>query len=76
MSVAQLVEHHTFNVGVLGSSPSGHTNKYFGKITAADCNSALHYQIVVLEFAVGGFESLSSHKKARAKAKGCGKQKE
>ena len=26
--VAQLVEHHTFNVGVLGSSPSGVTNRY------------------------------------------------
>ena len=26
-SVAQLVEHYTFNVGVLGSSPSGITRK-------------------------------------------------
>jgi hypothetical protein len=26
-SVAQLVEHNTFNVGVLGSSPSGITKK-------------------------------------------------
>lgn len=26
-SVAQLVEHDTFNVGVLGSSPSGITGK-------------------------------------------------
>ena len=26
-SVAQLVEHNTFNVGVLGSSPSGITQK-------------------------------------------------
>jgi hypothetical protein len=25
--VAQLAEHHTFNVGVLGSSPSGVTNQ-------------------------------------------------
>jgi hypothetical protein len=25
--VAQLVEHYTFNVGVLGSSPSGFTKK-------------------------------------------------
>ena len=29
-SVAQLVEHNTFNVGVLGSSPSGITNKTGG----------------------------------------------
>jgi hypothetical protein len=27
-SVAQLVEHDTFNVGVLGSSPSGITKAY------------------------------------------------
>ena len=27
-SVAQLVEHYTFNVGVLGSNPSGITNDY------------------------------------------------
>lgn len=26
VSVAQLAEHHTFNVGVLGPSPSGDTN--------------------------------------------------
>ena len=26
MLIAQLVEHHTFNVGVEGPSPSGHTN--------------------------------------------------
>ena len=26
-SVAQLVEHYTFNVGVLGSSPSGITKR-------------------------------------------------
>jgi hypothetical protein len=26
-SVAQLVEHYTFNVGVLGSSPSGITSR-------------------------------------------------
>ena len=31
--VAQLVEHHTFNVGVMGSSPIGVTKK-FGTVFA------------------------------------------
>ena len=30
--VAQLVEHYTFNVGVLGSSPSGITEKQILKL--------------------------------------------
>lgn len=33
-SVAQLVEHYTFNVGVLGSSPSGITTKASKKFEA------------------------------------------
>jgi hypothetical protein len=31
-SVAQLVEHYTFNVGVLGSNPSGITNSAKRKV--------------------------------------------
>jgi hypothetical protein len=31
-SVAQLVEHNTFNVGVLGSNPSGITGKSLKEI--------------------------------------------
>ena len=39
-SVAQLVEHYTFNVGVLGSNPSGITEKDLRKF------KTIHYQIV------------------------------
>ncbi len=34
VSVAQPVEHHTFNVGVLGSNPSWNTLRVSGQSTA------------------------------------------
>jgi hypothetical protein len=36
-------------------------NKYNGYITSADCKSALLYQIDVMDFGVGEFESLCAH---------------
>ena len=41
--VAQLVEHNTFNVGALGSSPSGITNKSLGRCKSATFLFLLNY---------------------------------
>lgn len=49
-----------FGSSNVGSIPHGGT-KYNGYITSADCKSALLYQIDVMDFGVGEFESLCAH---------------